>query len=270
MHTPVLLREAVDGLDVKSNGLYIDCTYGEGGHTREILDRGGKVLAIDLDTAKIVKTVHENFKFVYGNFADLEKIAVENDFVPVDGILFDLGLSMEQISKSGRGFTFKNDSEPLDMRLDLNQDLTAEQIINSCSQNELYEIFSKNAEEISSGAISHAIVRARTLKKFKTVGDLKKILGTNENVIKRIFQALRMEVNHELDNLKAGLSHALQICKQNGRIVVITFHSVEDRIVKQFAINNKLETLTKKPIQSKSGLRFEKTARVRILINHEN
>lgn len=266
MHTPVLLNEAVDGLDIRSNGLYIDCTYGEGGHTSEILKRGGKVLAIDLDNKKVVKTVHDNFKFVYGNFADLEKIAVDNNFVPVDGILFDLGLSMEQIARSGRGFTFKNDNEPLDMRLDLDQDLTAEQIINSCSQNELYEIFSKNAEEISSGAISHAIVRARTLKKIKTVGDLKNILGTNENVIKRIFQALRMEVNHEIDNLKQGLAQATKIVAPAGRIVVITFHSVEDRVVKQFAIKNNLETLTKKPIQSKTDLSFEKTAKVRIII----
>lgn len=266
MHTPVLLNEAVDGLDVKPNGLYVDCTYGEGGHTGEILRRGGKVLAIDLDNKKVVKTVHENFKFVYGNFADLEKIAIGNDFVPADGILFDLGLSMEQIARSGRGFTFKNDDEPLDMRLDLDQDLTAEQIINSCSQNELYEIFSKNAEEISSGAISHAIVRARTLAKIKTVGDLKKILGTNENVIKRIFQALRMEVNQEINNLRKGLTQAIKIVAPTGRIVVITFHSVEDRVVKQFAINNKLETLTKKPIQSKTDLSFEKTAKVRILI----
>lgn len=266
MHTPVLLQESVDGLDVIPNGKYIDCTYGEGGHTQEILKRGGNVLAIDLDKEKVVEIKHKNFQFVYGNFADLENIAVKAGFAPADGILFDLGLSMEQIARSGRGFTFKNDKEPLDMRLDLDQELTAERIIKSCSENELYEIFSKNAEEIGSRAISHAIVSSRTIKKIKTVGDLKSIIGPNESTIKRIFQALRMEVNQEIDNLKKGLSQALQICRTDGRIVVITFHSVEDRVVKQFAINNKLKTLTKKPIRSKSGLRFEKTATVRILI----
>lgn len=269
MHTPVLYEEAIKALEVKEGKKYIDATFGEGGHSKEILRWGGRVLGIEWDENKVksqklkVKS-YKNLKIVWGNFRNIEKIAKENDFFPVDGILFDLGLSMEQIGKSGRGFSFKNRSEPLDMRISQTLNRTAADIVNSLSSRQLYEIFARNSEEINSWAIAQAIFSARCLKKIETVEDLLAVVGEKESTLRRIFQALRIEVNQEFDNLREGLSGAINILKKKGRVVIITFHSLEDRIVKQFARNNKLMFLTHKPIVAKNGKKFERSAKMRI------
>jgi len=297
MHTPVLLNEAIEGLNIKRNGLYIDATVGEGGHLIEIAKRGGKVLGIDWDDVQIkslklkvnnevsrhpefisgseskkqmLKRVQHDIKIVQGNFADIEKIAKENNFYPVDGVFFDLGLSMIQIKKSGRGFSYKNLDEPLDMRIDMTSDTTASELVNSLNQNDLYELFARYGEEINSLAISQAIVRARSLKKIDTVAGLIKIIdrtiGEKDNrTYARIFQSLRIAVNDEFENLKKGLAGAMRILKEHSRIVAITFHSLEDRIVKQFIRNNNLKQLNKKVIMSGDRLEFERSAKLRII-----
>ncbi len=274
MHHSVLLQPAIDSLAVKPDGLYIDGTFGEGGHSFEILKRGGRVLGIDWDDSQI-KEQRSNIKdekltLVTGNFADIEKIAKENNFFPVDGIIVDLGLSMKQISQSGRGFSYKNSHEVLDMRISLDNDLTAEKIINHYSQSELYEIFAKNSEEINSQAIADYIVHTRSIKPIKTVGDLNKLLerivGKDDKQVKaRIYQGLRIAVNHEFDNLKSFLKQAIGLLKKDGRLVVISFHSVEDRIVKNFIRENHLLQINKKAIRSLEKKKYERSAKLRII-----
>lgn len=277
MHTPVLLKEAIESLAIKQEGKYIDATFGEGGHTREILKRGGHVLALDFDEnnikqKQIVYSNEKDLSLVVGNFADIEKIAKEYDFVSVDGVLFDLGLSMEQISKGKRGFSFKKHNEPLDMRINSKLPLMACDILMTRSQNELEELFIKNAEELLAKPIADAIVRARKNHPIKTVGDLVSIIetvaGKQESPVKRIFQALRIEVNQEFENLRKGLNGAVNILSDDGKIAIITFHSLEDRIVKQFVLKNNLRFVNKKAITSKRDTSFEKTAKLRVIAKH--
>lgn len=277
MHHSVLLQPAIDSLAVKPDGLYIDGTFGEGGHSFEILKRGGRVLGIDWDDSQIKDSAvakamadKQNLTLVVGNFADIEKIAKENNFFPVDGIFVDLGLSMKQISQSGRGFSYKNSHEVLDMRISLDNDLTAEKIINHYSQSELYEIFAKNSEEINSQAIADYIVHTRSIKPIKTVGDLnqllERIVGKDDKQVKaRIYQGLRIAVNHEFDNLKSFLKQAIGLLKKDGRLVVISFHSVEDRIVKNFIRENDLLQINKKAIRSLEKKKYERAAKLRII-----
>ena len=213
MHTPVLLEQVIKALDIRKGGLYIDATFGEGGYSKAILDKGGKVLGIDLDPEQIINNhppaggSNINLKLVEGNFADIEKIAKKNNFYPVDGIVFDLGLSMRQINHSGRGFSFKKLSEPLDMRMSTDTEMTANYLLNRLSEPQLYEIFAKNSEEINSQKIAHEIILKRQFKKLEIVGDLinciDKAVGEHDNnAYRRIFQALRIQVNDEFNNLK--------------------------------------------------------------------
>jgi len=270
-HTPVLLQQAIENLNIKKGGLYIDATFGEGGYSQEIIKRGGKVLAIEIDEDQIFNFQFSifNLRIVQGNFAEIEKIAKENNFFPVDGVVFDLGLSMRQIEESGRGFSYKCFAEPLDMRIDTNLTVKASDLINSLTENQLYEIFAKNSEELNSRAVAKNIVYARHLKPIKTVADLifsidKAIDKKDKRVYQRIFQALRIEVNQELDNLKRGLAGSLKILKKGGRLVVISFHSLEDRIVKNFVREKKLNFFQKKLIRGERS--FERSAKLRTII----
>lgn len=278
MHTSVLLQQAVDALNVKQGGKYIDATYGEGGHSNEILKRGGSVLAFDWDENNVAEknlllkkacigmSEAVSIQLIMANYADIERKAREYDYDPVDGVLFDLGLSMNQIALSGRGFSYDRPDELLDMRIHSNLALTAADIINSYSEDALYETFSKNAEEISSRTIAHAIVSARRLKKIVIVEDLLEIIDTisrSKQTRARIFQALRVEVNHEFENIRKAMEGAKNILAKDGTIVMISFHQSEDRIIKQCARNLNLNM--KKPVQSKRGKRFDRSAKLRIL-----
>lgn len=271
MHTPVLLNQAIEALDIKKDGLYIDATFGEGGYSRAIVEKGGKVLGIDLDKEQLNNSESMNLKLVQGNFGDIEKIAKDNNYFPVDGVVFDLGLSMRQISQSGRGFSFKKLSEPLDMRMSLKTEMTAKYLLNRLSISELFEVFAKNSEDINSQKIAHAVIIRRQFKKLETVGDLVGCIDSaigepDNNTYKRIFQALRIQVNEEFDNLKKGLSGAIKIIKDDGKIAVVTFHSLEDRIVKNFSKTEGINLLNKKPITNRRGRSFEKTAKLRLLV----
>lgn len=273
MHTPVLLDQVIEAMEIKKNGLYLDATFGEGGYSQAILDKGGKVLGIDLDPEQIsdFKFSIPNLKLVEGNFGDIEKIAKENNFFPVEGVVFDLGLSMKQISQSGRGFSFKKINEPLDMRMSLKTEMTAKYLLNHISKSELFDVFAKNSEEINSQKIAHEIIIKRQFKKLETVGDLtncidKAIGEQDNNAYKRIFQALRVQVNDEFENLKKGLIGAAKIIKDDGKIAVVTFHSLEDRIVKNFSKTQGIKPLNKKPIMNRRGKSFEKSAKLRLII----
>jgi 16S rRNA (cytosine1402-N4)-methyltransferase len=275
MHTPVLLKEVIESLDVKKDGLYVDATFGEGGYSQAIVEKGGKVLGIDFDKEQLknFELKINNLKLVEGNFGDIEKIAKANDFFPVDGIVFDLGLSMRQLSQSERGFSFKKFNEPLDMRISLKLETTARDLVNRLSESELYEIFAKNSEEINSKAIARKIILERQFRKLASVNDLtncidKAVGEKDNNAYKRIFQALRIQVNDEFINLKNGLSGAKKIIKADGKIAVVTFHSLEDRIVKNFSKTEGTKLLLKKPIMNRRGKSFERSAKLRILVNN--
>ncbi len=261
MHTPVFLTETIEGLAVKQDGLYVDGTYGEGGHARAITDKGGTVLAIDLDSSQVAKVAEDGeITLVQGNYADIQRIAKKNDFYPVDGVLLDFGLSMEQIAKSGRGFSYKNADEPLDMRISVaSADTTAADIINSSNREQLYEIFTRNSEEVSAKSISNALKSAGRITK---VGDVVRALkGRPESTIRRVFQALRIEVNNEFQNIRQGIEGAYEITKPGGRIAIISFHSLEDRIVKLWSKGKKLKEINKVSNGERS---FEKSAVLRV------
>lgn len=271
-HEPVLLREVVKALGVRRGGKYIDATAGMGGHTREILKRGGQVLGIDSDpeAIKILKSSVREFLtktkneasppvprtgyskaqnkklvLVRGNFKNLKQIAQNCGFKNVAGILFDLGLSSWQIEKSGRGFSYLRD-EPLDMRVDPRLKMTAAEIINHSSKEELSKIFSKFGEEVTSISIADTLIDARPIR---TTRELVEAIGEDRHKLARVFQALRIVVNNELDNLKEALPQAIELLEKKGRLVVISFHSLEDRIIK-FGLKVKiLKIITKKMIR---------------------
>lgn len=259
-HLPVLLRETIEGLAVARNKKYIDATLGGGGHSLEIIKSGGVLLGIDQDIeainyfTKLLKI--NNLQNLIGNkifleednFVHLKKIAEKNGFKQISGILFDLGVSSYQISASNRGFSYLETQE-LDMRMDQRTSLTAKEIINKFKAEELYEIFTAYSEELYSRTIVDAIIRARAIKKIITGSDLVEILKNILSKINpgmpdykfekllvktsaRIFQALRIKVNNELDYLKMALDQALDLLGFDGRLAVISYHSLEDRIVK--------------------------------------
>ncbi len=272
MHTPVLLEESIKALNVRKDGRYIDATYGLGGHSRAIAQAGGLVLGIDWDQGNVANSTERgtpaNVILVHGNYANIKKIAQENNWVPCQGIIFDLGLSMDQIRSSQRGFSYEARSEPLDMRIDISLKTTASDIINSSSEQELYDIFAKNAEEINSRSIAHAIYIARRLNAIVTVGGLIDAINSatkDRKAVARIFQALRVEVNDEFNNIRQGLLEGYEILDRDGRIVIITFHQSEDRIVKQYAREHGMKMLTAKPIKSSSHASFERSAHLRII-----
>lgn len=282
MHTPVLLEHAIQELNIKQDGSYIDATAGEGGHLSMILEKGGKVLGIDWDKSQIKniesKIHNKNLVLETGSFADIESIAKKNEFVPVDGILFDFGLSMKQIRESGRGFSYNNLEEPLDMRIGDTGGVTAGEIINSYSAQDLYETFSKYAEEFHSLSIAQSIVRTRAIKPIMTVGDLLTAIDTaiktctmshrhGRDIYATVFQALRIAVNDEFDQIKKGLEGAKNIIKPDGRIVTITFHSLEDRIVKRYVESQPDITFLKKHvIKGNFNKSFERSAKLRIIV----
>ncbi|OGE01510.1 16S rRNA (cytosine(1402)-N(4))-methyltransferase [Candidatus Curtissbacteria bacterium RIFCSPLOWO2_02_FULL_40_11] len=259
-HESVLTKEAIDFLRVKRGDLYIDATLGAAGHTREILKKGGKVLAIDRDpeSTKFVETLKlKNLKVVNNNFSHIYKIAIEFGITKVSGILFDLGVSSHQIKDAKRGFSFRKNG-PLDMRMEPNLAVTAADIVNNFEKRRLYEIFQNFADERLSRPIADAIFSTRQIKRISSTGELAQIirevyarhkLKTKTDPATKVFQALRIIVNSELLNLEEGLLQTEKLLIQEGRLVVISFHSLEDAIVKRFFKGSKeLKVLTKSPI----------------------
>lgn len=238
-HTPVLVDEVLQGLDVREGKRYIDATYGFGGHSREIEKRGGVVLGIDADA---------DADAIHGNFRDIEKIASVNGFNEVDGVLFDLGVSSHQLDTPERGFSFRFPNAPLDLRMDPSQGTPAAQYIRRLSEEELYEVLARFGEEELARPFARAICSARRVNPIRTTGDLASVIGRSEKAKARVFQALRIAVNDELAALKEGLAGAVRLLTSNGRLAVISYHSLEDRIVKREIERPGLRPVNKRPI----------------------
>jgi 16S rRNA (cytosine1402-N4)-methyltransferase len=273
MHTPVLMKEVVEMLGAGKEKHIIDATFGEGGHTKALLAAGARVLAIDRDSTQINnQQLAANSKHLIlkqGNFKDIEEIAKTEKFVPVDGILFDLGLSNEQIKKGGKGLSYKNLDERLDMRLDDQCEMSAETILRQYSEADLSHMLMHNSEEILAPELAHNITRMRVGVSPLTVGWLVEVVNSVAKsnprpTLTRVFQALRIEVNHEFENLEIALEGAVRIIKPEGRIAVISFHSLEDRMVKRFIRTNGYTQVGKKPVFGNSELRFERSAVLRV------
>jgi len=275
LHVPVLTKEVLQYLDPKPNDNFVDCTFGQGGHATILLSKNGpdgKVLGIETDpelykefqtgeSPVMNRELLARLILVNDSYINLKDIVNENDFKPVNGILLDLGLSTWHFEKSGRGFSFKKD-EPLDMRYDpKNNPLTAFKIVNSWSQKELEETLKQYGEERFAKDISKKIVIEREDRPIRTTLDLVEVIWKalppwyRKNRIHpatKTFQALRIVVNSEIDNLKTVLVQATEILAKDGRLAVISFHSLEDRVVKRFFKRsqeiNILNILTKKPV----------------------
>ena len=273
-HIPVLQKEVIQYLDPKPNENFIDATIGQGGHTFFILRKNkpkGKVLGIDADPEQIENIKHIELKdrliLVNNSYANLKEIVKKHNFKPVNGILFDLGMSSWHLEESKRGFSFQR-NEPLDMRYDKNQKhLTAEDIINQWPEKEIEQILREYGEERFSRRIAKEIVEARRKNPIKStfqlVAIIKKAVPSwyqrgKISFATKTFQALRITVNDELETIKQGLEQALDVLEKGGRLIVISFHSLEDRIVKNsfstFAKGyggqeRKIEILTKKPVR---------------------
>lgn len=247
-HIPVLLQEVIEGLNIKPSGIYLDLTVGRGGHSSEILShlKDGRLIAVDQDEEAIIASqarlekISSNFQIVRSNFSALDEILNSLGIEAVDGILMDLGVSSPQFDKGERGFSYNSDAR-LDMRMDQRQELTAYQIVNTYSLQDLNQILRDYGEEKYSYSIAKNIIKAREntpiettfqlveiIKKSKPMKELKKV----GHPAKQVFQALRIAVNDELNVLVKALKSALSHLKPGGRLAVITFHSGEDRIVK--------------------------------------
>ncbi len=272
MHVPVLLKETLQLLSPRSGENFVDATIGGGGHSLAILEKtkpDGKVLGIDwwkeaIERMEKIKKRYPELKerliLVCDNFSNIDDIVKRFNFGPVNGILFDLGLSSDLLEQSGRGFSFRR-KEPLDMRYNRKSEILASDILNEKTEKELADIFKTFGQEKFSKRIAKAIVDIRQKSSFQTTDQLveavrislsgRKERGwVNPKILARVFQALRIFTNKELENLEKGLDSSLNILSKGGRIAVISYHSLEDRIVKnKFKEAKNLKILTKKPIQ---------------------
>ena len=247
-HYSVLKKELIDGLNINPDGIYVDATLGYAGDSSEILKRmkRGFLFAFDQDeeaikySNNVLKNISSNYKIIYSNFKNIKEKLYEENISKVDGIIYDLGISSPQIDEDYRGFSFMKDAE-LDMRMDLSNSLTAKYVVNNYKQEELTNIFYKYGEEDFSKSIASAIVKARKSKEINTTLELVEIIKTGvpykyfvtKHPERRIFQAIRIEVNDELNVLSSSINDAIDMLKPGGRLCVITFHSLEDRIVKK-------------------------------------
>ena len=265
MHVSVLLDAAIDYLAIRPDGTYVDATFGAGGHSKAILSQlqTGRLIALDADPDAIARAQaisDPSFTFVHANFSELRRVLNDCGVEQVDGVLFDLGVSSMQLDNAERGFSFR-DSAPLDMRMNPYRGRSAYEILTTASERELADIFFMYGEERAARRIAHAIVERRTAGKLpKTTVEFAQFVsgvvhrpGKRERIhpATRVFQALRIVVNDELDVLREGLVAAVDTLRAGGRIVAISFHSLEDRIVKHtFRGDARLEILTKKPLVS--------------------
>jgi len=245
-----MLNEAMEALSVKAGGLYVDCTFGRGGHSRAILARlgaDGALLALDRDPQAVAAAAQiddPRFRIAHARFGQLRESVIGRGWASVDGILLDLGVSSPQIDQAERGFSFRLDG-PLDMRMDTSGGQSAQQWLAQAPEDQIKEVIKTYGEERFAGPIARAIVAARSRSAVHTTGQLAKIVGQavrtrepGQDPATRTFQAIRIFVNQELEELSLALDQALTLLAPQGRLVVITFHSLEDRIVKRFLRSN--------------------------------
>lgn len=241
-HTPVLLKEVIDGLEINEDGIYVDCTFGGGGHSKAILEKlgsKGKLFVFDQDeTAKQNVPDDDRVVFIQQNFRHLQRFLRVHKVLAVDGILADLGVSSHQFNEAERGFSTRFDAA-LDMRMDNRQQTTAAVILERYTELQLHKIFEKYGEVTNSKTLARTIAEQRNIAPIKTISQFKQavhqiVKGNPNKYFAQVFQALRIEVNDEMGALKEMLQQSLQVLKTGGRIAVITFHSLEDRMVKNF------------------------------------
>ncbi len=241
-HQPVLLHESIEWLKVNPHGIYADLTYGGGGHSREILNhlQDGKLIAFDTDQdAEANKIKDERLIFIPENFRYLKDVLSRIRIEKVNGLLADLGVSSHQFDSAARGFSFRSDA-PLDMRMNRSIAFTAEELINTYSETQLKQVLSRYGEIEKAGRMAKALLLRRKEKPITTTGELAEVVlrfaerGKENQLLARVFQALRMEVNDETEALKEMLMQSADVIKQGGRLVIISYHSIEDRIVKNF------------------------------------
>jgi 16S rRNA (cytosine1402-N4)-methyltransferase len=249
-HVPALLSETIEGLNIKSDGVYVDCTFGGGGHAREILKRlgkNGKLLGFDQDEDAFGNIINdERFIFVHSNFKYLRNFLQFHQIEKVDGVLADLGVSFHHFDEAERGFSFRYDGE-LDMRMNKKSGLTASKVLNTYSEEQLADVFYLYGELHNARKIARTIVNFRTNNKFDRIFSfievLKPFFGREKEKkdMARVFQALRIEVNREMEVLKSLLSQCVEVLNEDGRLVVLTYHSLEDRLVKNFIRSGNFE-----------------------------
>ncbi|MEO8150553.1 MAG: 16S rRNA (cytosine(1402)-N(4))-methyltransferase RsmH [Bacteroidia bacterium] len=248
-HQPVMLQECIDALEIKENGIYVDVTYGGGGHSRAIMERlkNGRLIAFDQDEDALKNKIDDDrFTLVNQNFKYLRQFLKFHNALPVDGILADLGVSSHQFDTASRGFSTRFNSD-LDMRMNRNAAKTAKQILAGYDEKKLQQLFSAYGEIRNAKTLAAAIVEARNTHPISTTDDLKNVLAKCVSAAKanqyyaQVFQALRIEVNEELDALKDFLEQSAEVLISGGRLVVMSYHSLEDRLVKNFISKGNFE-----------------------------
>jgi 16S rRNA (cytosine1402-N4)-methyltransferase len=241
-HIPALLKESIDGLNIRPDGIYVDVTFGGGGHSMEILKRlkTGKLIAFDQDEDAVINTpADERFLFLNQNFRFLKNNLLFNNIKSIDGLIADLGVSFHQFDEPERGFTFRQDA-PLDMRMNKNGTVTAAHLLKKMDKESLADIFYRYGELSNSRRIAGEIVKARVVKPIETVNNIIDTVGKlapfrqEHKFYAKLFQALRIAVNHEIEYLQEMLEQALTVLNTGGRLVIISYHSLEDRVVKNF------------------------------------
>lgn len=253
-HIPALLRESIDGLNIQPEGIYVDVTFGGGGHSMEILKRlkNGKLIAFDQDEDAVINSpADKRFIFLNQNFRFLRNNLIFNNIRSIDGLIADLGVSFHQFDEPERGFTFRQDA-PLDMRMNKTGSVTAAHLLNTLDETSLANIFYRYGELTNSRRIAKEISIARSARPMTTVNDLIDTIGKlapfrqEHKFYAKLFQALRIAVNHEIDYLQEMLEQALGLLNSGGRLVVISYHSLEDRVVKNFMKTGNFEGEEKK------------------------
>ena len=277
-HTPVMLQECIDALAIKPNGTYVDVTFGGGGHSREImkhLGKDGRLLAFDQDAdAQQNKIDDERFELVDQNFRFLKNFCRLHGAIPVDGILADLGVSSYQFDQAERGFSIRFDAE-LDMRMNQASDLSAKEVVNTYAEADLHRIFGIYGEIQNAKSLAKTIVTARLNAPIDTVADLKNAIGgliprgKENKYLAQVFQALRIEVNQELEALKDFLVQSADVLESGGRLVVMSYHSLEDRLVKNFIAKGKFSGEVVKDLYGNDQKPFDAVSRGAITASEE-
>jgi 16S rRNA (cytosine1402-N4)-methyltransferase len=269
-HNPVMLQECIDGLAIKPNGTYVDVTFGGGGHSREImkhLGEDGKLVAFDQDVDAQANVIDDSrFELIDQNFKYLKNFCRLHGAIPADGILADLGVSSHQFDKAERGFSTRFDAE-LDMRMDQGADKTAKDVINNYTEAELHRIFGMYGEIQNAKTLARTVVTARLNKPINTIADLKSAIavliprGKENKYLAQVFQALRIEVNQELEALEEFLKQSVEVLAVGGRLVVMSYHSLEDRLVKSFIAKGKFSGELEKDIYGNDDRPYEAVSR---------
>jgi 16S rRNA (cytosine1402-N4)-methyltransferase len=277
-HTPVMLQECLDGLNIRPDGTYVDVTFGGGGHSKAIikkLGKNGRLLAFDQDADAQRNVIDdERFEFVDQNFRYLKNFVRLHNAIPVDGILADLGVSSYQFDRAERGFSIRFDAE-LDMRMNQADKLTAKEVINTYSEADLHRIFGIYGEIQNAKSLAKTLVTARLNGPLNTVADLKDAIvgliprGKENKYLAQVFQALRIEVNQELEALKDFLIQSAEVLVSGGRLVVMSYHSLEDRLVKNFIAKGKFSGEVEKDIYGNDQKPFEAVSRGAITASEE-